>query len=87
MKVKKDILPFTKAEERLIERVVQKRMQAENRFPVIMTITATFGFVSVLYGFEKMIDNVQLFVDNPSILFITGIIILAVTGSLYKKLN
>ena len=42
----KDVIPFTKAEEKLIEKVVEKRMQAETRFPILITLAATFGFVS-----------------------------------------
>jgi len=83
----KDVIPFTKAEEKLIEKVVEKRIQAENKFPILITLAATFGFVSVLYGFEKMIDNIQLFVDHPYILLFVGLVILGITGSLYKKLN
>lgn len=83
----KDVIPFTKTEEKLVEKVIEKRMQAETRFPILITLAATFGFVSVLYGFEKMIDNVQLFVDHPYLLLILGLVTLAVTGSLYKKLN
>jgi hypothetical protein len=84
---KKDLIPFTKAETRFIEKMVEKRDKAEVRYPLLTGLAATFGFVSVLYGFEKMIDSVQLFVDHPSILLVTGLIILAVTGSVYRKLN
>ncbi len=84
---KKDLLPFTKAEEKFIERMIQKRDHAELKFPLFTALAATFGFVSVLYGFEKMIDNVKLFSDNPSILLFTGLLILVLTGTVYKKLN
>lgn len=83
----KDVIPFTKAEEKIIEKMVEKRVQAQTRFPIIITLAATFGFVSVLYGFEKMIDEVGLLVDRPYVLLILGLIILGVTGSLYKKLS
>ncbi len=83
----KDLVPFTKAEEKLIEKVIEKRIQAEKKFPIVITLAATFGFVSVLYGFEKMIDSVDLFVNHPSILLGIGLITLGITGSLYKKLN
>lgn len=86
VKDKKNFIPFVKAEEKLIEKVVEKRTLAETKFPLIITMAATFGFVSVLYGFEKMIDRVDLFVNHPWILLILGVAILGVTGSLYKKL-
>ena len=84
---KKDIIPFTQAEERFIEKMIEKRDSAELRFPLLTALAATFGFVSVLYGFEKMIDQVDLFVDKPWILLIVGLLILGATGALYRKLN
>lgn len=84
---KKDVIPFTKAEEKVIEKVVEERIRIQSRFPILITLLGTFGFVSVLYGFEKMIDNIEYFAEHPFILFLTGLIILAVTGSLYKKLD
>lgn len=84
---KKNLMPFTDAEERFIEKMVEKRDNAELKFPLPTALAATFGFVSVLYGFEKMIDNVELFAENPVILLVTGLIILGITGSVYKKLN
>ena len=83
----KNIVPFTDAEEKFIEKMIQKRHRAEVRYPLVMALAATFGFVCVLYGFEKMIDNISLFTNHPSILFIVGLIIMAITGTAYKKLN
>ncbi len=84
---KKDIIPFTNAEEKFIEKMIESRDRAEIQFPLLTALAATFGFVSILYGFEKMIDNIQLFSDHPSILFVTGMLILLATGTFYKKLN
>jgi hypothetical protein len=92
--VKKNLVPFTDAEEKFINKmiekrnsVVQKRDNVEVRFPLLTALAVTFGFVSTLYGFEKMIDRVDLFVNKPWILLVTGVLILSVTGALYKKLN
>lgn len=84
---KNNLIPFNKAEEKFIKKMIQKRNHAEVKFPLPTALAATFGFVSVLYGFEKMIDNVKLFAENPIILLVTGLIILGITGSVYKKLN
>lgn len=78
---------FTEAEIRFIKKLDKERVKAENRFPLITALVATFGFVSLLYGFEKLIDEVDFLVDNPVILLITGLVILAVTGKVYQKLN
>ncbi len=83
----KNLVPFTEAEERFIKKVASERQVAETRFPLIFGLTATFGLVSVLYGFEKIIDKVDLFVNNPWILLVTGIALLLVTGAAYRKLN
>jgi hypothetical protein len=85
--MKKNLVPFTEAEERFIKKVASERQVAETRFPLIFGLTATFGLVSVLYGFEKIIDKVDLFVNNPWILLVTGIVLLLVTGAAYRKLN
>lgn len=81
------INPFVKAEEKLVQNAVRSRESLAQRFPLFFGLTATFGLVSVLYGFEKLIDRVDLFVNNPWILLVTGIILLLVTGAAYKKLN
>lgn len=85
--MKKKLAPFTEAEKRLIKKIANERSAAETRFPLFFGLTATFGLVSVLYGFEKLIDRVEVFVNNPWILLVTGVILLLITGAAYRKLN
>lgn len=84
---KKDFLPFTKREEQLMQAIVNRRQRAETRYPLLTGLFATFGFVSVLYGFEKMIDKISFLSGHPSILLGLGLLILAVTGTVYQKLS
>lgn len=83
----KDILPFTHAEERLLAKLEQRRGKVEERFPLVVALLATFGFVSTLYGFEKVIDKVPFFSNHPWTLLVMGISVLALTGAIYKKLD
>jgi len=57
------------------------------RFPIIFSLLTTFGLVATLYGFEKVIDKIGFLSDRPEILLIVGLLTLAGTGSLYKKLS
>ncbi len=85
--MKKNLVPFTKVDENLIRKVSDKRAGIEIKYPLIFGLLTTFGFVSTLYGFEKLIDKIDLFVNNPWILLATGIATLVATGAAYKKLN
>lgn len=57
------------------------------RFPIIFSLLTTFGLVATLYGFEKVIDKIDFLSNNPEILLFIGLLVLAGTGSLYKKLS
>lgn len=83
----KNIIPFTQAEERAIEKARERRDVVEARFPLFFGLLATFGFVATLYGFEKLIDNSELLSNNPLILLATGLLTLLATGAAYRKLN
>lgn len=67
--------------------VTKIRQTYEQKYPVLFALGAGFGIVSTFYGFEKLIDRVDLFVNNPWILLATGLLILSVTGSFYNKLR
>jgi hypothetical protein len=69
------------------EQVRKIRDTYSQKYPVVFAVGATFGLVAVLYGFEKLIDRNQLFVENPWFLLILGLVILAITGSFYNKLR
>lgn len=58
-----------------------------SRFPFVFTFLTTFGLVATLYGFEKVIDQIAFFKDNPITVLIAGIATLTLTGTLYKKLS
>lgn len=69
------------------ERVVLMRNTYALKYPLVFTLAGTFGLVCTFYGFEKLIDQVDLFVNNPWILVATGVVTLAITGSFYNKLR
>jgi len=58
-----------------------------NKYPLVFALGATFGFVATLYGFEKLIDKVDFFSDNPWMLLGMGVAVLYVTGTFYNKLR
>ncbi len=67
--------------------MTERRTRAGERHPLVFALCVTFGFVATLYGFEKLIDQVKIFAENPWILLATGILMLIATGTAYQKLN
>ncbi|MEK7567737.1 MAG: hypothetical protein AAB513_02345 [Patescibacteria group bacterium] len=55
-----------------------------SRYPLLFSLLATFGFVSVLYGFERLIDEIPFLNERPFLILFVGFVILIFTGSLYK---
>ncbi len=82
-----DKISFTEAEIRFIKKLDEKRVKTEDRFPLVTALLATFGFVSLLYGFEKLIDQNDFLTRNPLLLLVIGLTTLGITGKIYKKLN
>ena len=57
------------------------------RYPLVFSLLATFGVVLVIYGFEGVVKNIQFLDDRPALLLAAGIIILSLTGTLYKRIE
>ena len=57
------------------------------RYPLLFSLLTTFGVVSILYGFDDILNEIPLTHDHPVIPLIIGILILVGTGSLYKRLE
>ena len=72
---------------KVIRDITRQRDTAFEKFPMIFTLLGTFGLVATLYGFQHLIDRVPLLANNPLISLIVGLIILLLTGTLYKKLG
>lgn len=70
----------------MVDRLARQRDSAFDRFPLLFTLLGTFGVVATLYGFERVIDKISFLANNPFILLGTGLLVLILTGSLYKKL-
>jgi type VI protein secretion system component VasF len=69
------------------QKVVRFRETYARKYPWLFAVVGAFGIVATFYGFEKLIDKVDIFVENPWILLITGLVTLAVTGTFYNKLK
>lgn len=83
----KSILPFTDLDDKIIDKAAKRRESVAERYPLAFALIGTFGFVSTLYGFEKLIDSVELFVNHPWILLIIGVATLSATGLALRKLG
>ncbi|MDO8492200.1 MAG: hypothetical protein Q7S34_00975 [bacterium] len=55
-----------------------------SRYPILFSFLATFGLVSVIYGFERIIDGIPFLNNHPFLILILGVGILIFTGSLFK---
>ncbi|MBY0538320.1 hypothetical protein K2P47_02890 [Patescibacteria group bacterium] len=63
------------------------RSSVLRRFPVLFSLLTTLGVATTFLGFEKIVSTIPVLDKNPVIMLILGIIILAATGTLYKKLS
>lgn len=83
----KSILPFTEIDDKIIEKAARRRESIAEHYPLTFGIIGTFGVVSIFYSFEKIIDQIPLFVNNPWILLVFGMSTLLVTGLALRKLG
>jgi len=86
-KTHRDHIPFTDMEERIARRIIEQRSRAAVKFPLVFGIATSFGIVATYYGFEKLMDRIDLFTEQPWMLLVVGITTLLITGAAYSKLN
>ena len=70
-----------------LHRLIEQRDSVFKRFPLLFTLLGTFGVVTVFYGAQRIMEKIPLVANNPYIALIVGVIILLLTGTLYKKLG
>lgn len=85
--IKHPIQPIMQTEKAVAQKLSEKRENVFQRFPLLFTLMGTFGLVATFYGFEGLIDKIELLANNPFILLGVGLTALILTGTLYKKLG
>jgi hypothetical protein len=73
--------------QELLHKLIKQRDSVFKRFPLLFTLLGTFGLVATFYGFQHIIIEIPLLANNPYITLATGLIVLILTGTLYKKLG
>jgi uncharacterized integral membrane protein len=63
------------------------RTSVLKRFPILFSLLTTLGVATTFLGFEKIVSTIPFLDQNPFVMLILGISILAATGTLYKKLS
>jgi hypothetical protein len=84
-------LDILKNIEHLTERIngmmAKKGESAFRRYPLTFTMLVLFGVIAVSEGVKGVFDDLGIFAGHPWWLLILGLVILMVTGTLYKKLD
>jgi hypothetical protein len=70
----------------LTDKLSKTKQGAFERFPLLFTLMAAFGLVATTDGFTRLMTKIPLLANNPYITLIFGLIVLSITGTLYKKL-
>jgi hypothetical protein len=77
--------------ERLTEEVNEMMMVRSKsvftRYPLTFALLILFGVVAVGEGAKGILEQIPFFANSPLYLLAFGLIILIVTGTLYKKLD
>ena len=73
--------------KKLIKDWEERRNYAAKKFPLGFALVATGGLIMTMSGYQKLLEKVPFLANNPWISFCVGIIVLIVTGTIYKKLG
>lgn len=76
-----------KTESRVEEVVAPVRQRVFKRFPVIFILLTTFGVTATISGMERLLFQFNILQNNPGIVLVIGLMILILTGTLYKRLG
>lgn len=85
--IRKDPDKFTEISNETLQKLIEQRDSTFKRWPLLFTLLGTFGVASTFYGFQHIIAKIPVLSDNPVIALGVGLLILLLTGSLYKKLG
>lgn len=70
-----------------IDEIVKQRDGVFAKFPLGFTLLGTFGVITTYYGFGHLLDKFPVFARDPLLTLVLGILILVLTGTIYKRLG
>ena len=73
--------------EQVNDMMVTTTKPAFRRYPLTFAILVLFGVVAVTEGAKGVLEEFSPFANHPWYMLITGLFVLVITGTLYKKLN
>ena len=69
------------------EKMASRTKNVFQKYPLTFGLLILFGVIAVIDGMRGLMESFGLFRDNPWYLIIIGLLILTITGTLYKKLD
>ncbi len=57
------------------------------RYPLLFSFLIVFSAAAIIHGFEIWSDHIALFDRHPTLLMSIGVVLLFLTGTLYKVLE
>lgn len=67
--------------------VAPLRTSILKRYPVLFSLLVVFGIATTYYAFERILSQYEILNQYPWLILLLGILVLAFTGRLYKKLG
>ena len=58
-----------------------------NRYPITFALLVLFSFVTISEASKEILKSTGIFNNNPWLTLFIGIVVLILTGTVYKKLN
>lgn len=78
---------LAKAEKAVLDTLTSTKKSVFSRFPLLFTLLGAFGVACVFAGMNGILSKFELLSNNPFLMLGFGLLILAFTGTLYKKLD
>ena len=88
---KRDEIDLLRKVEELTSRLNQlfgeKGRNVFVRYPMTFALLIVFGVVMVTEGLKQLILEIPFLKGNPFTMLLAGLLVLVITGTLYKNLN
>lgn len=65
----------------------EKGKNVFSRYPLLFALLIVFGVTMVTQGIKDLISEIPIFQNSPLVMLLFGLLVLIITGTLYKKLE